>query len=110
MHYRETSRQSFERDLQGCWNAALFAFLKMNSSTAEQINNIEKTAKFYNNSVGVFVSLGDFDFFTEKFNLNGSPIFLLFLNGKEVSRFLGVAGYLEMRKFINQYLPKGTSK
>lgn len=110
MHYRETTRQSFEKDLQACRHVSLFAFLKTNSSTAEQIDNIEKTAKFYKNSVGVFVSDRDFDFFAERLHFSGSPVFLLFKNGKEVSRFLGMAEYLEIRNFIGQHFSRITSK
>ncbi len=82
MYYNLTSKQSFEKDLDMCSGHALFGFIRVNSSTPGQMEAVKETSIYYKDSISIFIIEDDYRFFADKFEFSGSPVFILFKQGK----------------------------
>jgi len=96
---------NFELEIIEEKRPVLLACLHRYFEFREQTDVLKMVSKEYAESLKVCVLSEDFSrFFSEKFGIEGSPIFLIFNDGEEINRLLGKVDRERLIAFLSQTL------
>jgi len=96
--------QAFDFELQSSEDPFLVAFLKRNERFASQVEILNKVEKSLGNKVRCY--LFDADYLPtamDRFNVSGTPTFLLFQQGGEVDRLIGESDGETLDDFLSNF-------
>ena len=94
--------QAFDMELQGSTSPLLVAFLKRNERYAFQAKVLERAELAYGGRVRCFLFNSDYlDTAMERFEVHGTPTFILFDQGCEVGRLIGESDDETLGDFVN---------
>jgi len=93
--------QVFDIELEGESAPLLVAFLKRNERFAFQAKALERVEQAFGDRVRCFLFNADYlDTALERFAVKGTPTFILFDGGREVSRLIGESDSDALDEFL----------
>ncbi len=97
---------NFNREILESARPVLVLCMSKDKSFSAQMSEIEKIQM--KSSRYLKICLLDEDFlgvFMDRYNVKGTPTFLVFVNGKEQERLLGSVKYQDLVRFFHRVLP-----
>ncbi|QGY38704.1 thioredoxin [Pseudodesulfovibrio cashew] len=105
---RTLEPQAFDIELQSGQGPCLVAFLKRNDRYRDQMKILEEASAAYGGVFRFYLFDADYlDTALERFKVKGTPTFLLFREGREVSRLIGESDRETLGEFIESALEMG---
>lgn len=99
--------QAFDIELQGSPSLLLVAFLKRNERFALQAKALERMERSYGDRLRCFLFNADYlDTAMERFQVKGTPTFLLFDHGREVDRLIGESDGETLDEFVRNFIDR----
>lgn len=96
----------FQKEVLTEVKPVLLLCLSKDKSLQAQMSEIEKIQSEYGRFLKICLLDEDFlGVFMERYNVKGTPTFLIFSDGKERERLLGRVNHQELTRFILQALP-----
>ncbi|MFH2130768.1 MAG: thioredoxin family protein [bacterium] len=96
----------FSREVLGEVRPVLLLCLSKDPSFFSQMSEIDKIQSEYGRFLKVCLLEEDFlSVFMERYQVKGTPTFLIFSSGKEQERLLGRVDHQDLARFILQTLP-----
>ncbi|MBG0791369.1 MAG: thioredoxin family protein [Desulfovibrionaceae bacterium] len=93
--------QTFEIELQGSVFPLLVAFLKRNERYCLQARALERVARTHEGRVRCFLFNPDYlDTAMDRFQVKGTPTFLLLDRGREINRLIGESDGDTLDEFV----------
>lgn len=98
--------ENFNRDVLAQEIPVLILCMPIDTSFFSQLPEIERVQLDYRGTLKICLLEEDFlGAFMERYQVPGTPTFLIFSKGTELERLLGQVSYQELVRFISQSLP-----
>ena len=109
--FTSVEMENFESEVKMASKPVLLACIRRGFELREQIELLEMVSEQYAHTIKICIVYEDYNEAYRALNIEGTPTFLMFLEGEEKGRMLGNAKTETLSAFVDEFLQQraGTS-